>query len=318
MNIGNVSLENKYIMAPMAGVTDLPFRLLCKEQGCALTFTEMISAKALYYEDKKTKKLLATKPEEGSVGIQLFGKEPKIISQVIKHAINYLPFDLIDLNCGCPAPKITKNGEGAALLKEPHLIGEIIYQMVKVSYKPVTLKIRCGWDEKNMNAIEVAKIAEDAGARAITVHARTREQFYSGKSNWKVIQEVKNSVNIPVVGNGDVKNYNDAKSLFKMTHCDGIMIGRSALGNPWIFQELITGRSQNIDIINRIDTIIRQLTSMLTIKPEYIVVGEIRKHIAWYTKGLNNSSELRNRINKIVDLEDIILTLRKFAEDYRI
>lgn len=305
MNIGNVQLKNKYILAPMAGITDLPFRLLCKEQGCSLLYTEMVSAKGLYYKDEKTEEIMKTVEEENPVAIQIFGSDAKIMAQVVKERINDLSFRIIDINAGCPAPKIVKNGDGSALMKNPQLIGEIIHSIVQVTHLPVTIKIRSGWDEEQLNAVEVAKIAEQAGAKAITVHGRTREQFYTGQSNWDVIRQVKESVNIPVVGNGDIKSVEDARSLLESTQCDGIMIGRAALGNPWIFSNLIHQREEHIDLKTKIQTAIRHMDMLLNIKPEKVVTGEIRKHVGWYTKGLNGSAELRNKINKTNSSQEI-------------
>lgn len=305
-------------MAPMAGITDLPFRLLCIEQDCALVFTEMISAKALYYNDIKTHKLLTTNEKERPIGIQIFGSDYKIISEVIKRQINDLPFDIVDLNCGCPAPKITKNGEGSSLMKNPKLIGKIVSHMVKSSIKPVTVKIRAGWDDDNINALEIAKIVEGEGAGAVTIHGRTREQFYSGQSNWDIITKIKEELKIPVIGNGDITNYHDAQKMLDITKCDGIMIGRGALGNPWIFKELISGQTQNIDLKTKITMINKHINSMLLIKPEHIVVREMRKHIAWYTKGLRNSTGLRNYINKVNNIEELKLTLENFLVEYKI
>lgn len=305
-------------MAPMAGITDLPFRLLCKKYGCALTYTEMVSAKGLYYKDKKTGNLLTTVPEEDPVAVQIFGSEPQIISEVIKEYLNNMTFKIIDLNCGCPAPKITKNGEGSALLKKPQLIGEIIYSMVKAANKPVTLKVRSGWDESSINTVEVARIAQQAGASAITVHPRTREQYYGGNSNWNIIKEVKSNVSIPVIGNGDVKNYDEAITLFDISQCDGIMIGRGALGNPWIFEQLLLKNSTAVSPEIRILTVLDYMDDMLKIKPEHVVVKEIRKHISWYIKSLKNAAELRNKVNRCDDIYEIRNMLIKFYKEYSI
>ena len=245
LTIGNVTLENPYILAPMAGVTDLPFRLLCREQGAGLLCMEMVSAKAIQYNNKNTKALLAIHPDEPPVSLQLFGSDPDIISEIAKR-IEELPFSILDINMGCPVPKIVKNGEGSALMKNPKLVHEIVSKTVKAIQKPVTVKIRKGFDDSCINAVEIAKIIEDAGAKAVAVHARTREQYYSGKADWDIIRQVKEAVTIPVIGNGDVTSGESAIALQEQTGCDGVMIGRGAQGNPWIFSELLeyerTGR----------------------------------------------------------------------------
>ncbi|RBP67485.1 tRNA-U20-dihydrouridine synthase [Alkalibaculum bacchi] len=317
MKIGDLELDNKYILAPMAGVTDLPFRLLCKEQGCSLMYTEMISAKGLYYGDKKTRSLIETLDEEKPIGIQIFGSDPKIMAKVVKEQINDMNFALVDINAGCPAPKIVKNGDGSALMKNPELLGEIVYAVAKESRIPVTVKIRSGWDDAHINAVEVAKIIEEAGANAVTVHGRTREQFYSGKSNWDIIKRVKEQLQIPVIGNGDVKSYKSAISLLDSTKCDGIMIGRGSLGNPWIFSMLINQSEKCPKPQEKIQTAIRHMEMLLEIKPEKVVMGEIRKHIGWYTKGLQGSAEIRNQINQTlssVEVKDLLINYMKLTE----
>lgn len=303
MNIGNVKLENPYILAPMAGVTDLPFRLLCKEQGAGLLCMEMISAKALQYKNKNTKTLLAIHPQEYPVSLQLFGSDPKIISEQAKR-IEELPFQILDINMGCPVPKVVKNGEGSALMKNPKLAYDIIYETVKAIKKPVTVKIRKGFDDEHVNAIEIAKVIEEAGASAVAVHGRTREQYYSGKADWEIIRQVKEAVSIPVIGNGDVTSAQKAADMLKETGCDGVMIGRGAQGNPWIFSELnvydktgkIPPRPSAAEVK---EMMLRHARLQLEYKGEYIGIREMRKHVAWYTKGIKNAAKLRAEINAV-------------------
>ena len=302
MNIGNVELENPYILAPMAGVTDLPFRLLCKEQGAGLLCMEMISAKALQYKNKNTKALLSIHPQEHPVSLQLFGADADIISRMAQE-IEELPFQVLDINMGCPVPKVVKNGEGSALMKRPRLVYEIVSKTVKAVKKPVTVKIRKGFDDEHINAVDIAKIIEDAGAAAITVHGRTREQYYSGNADWDIIRQVKEAVSIPVIGNGDVTSRESAVRMRRETGCDGVMIGRGAQGNPWIFSELLsyekTGEMPKRPDASEIrNMMLRHARLQIEFKGDYLGIREMRKHVAWYTKGLKGSAKLRDEINK--------------------
>ena len=313
MNIRNVKIDNSYILAPMAGVTDLPFRLLCKEQGAGLLCMEMISAKALQYKNKNTKALLAIHPKEYPVSLQLFGSDPKIISEQAKR-IEELPFQILDINMGCPVPKVVKNGEGSALMKNPKLVYEIVYQTARAIQKPVTVKIRKGFDDACINAVEIAKIIEEAGGAAVAVHGRTREQYYSGKADWEIIRQVKEAVSIPVIGNGDVTSGEKALEMRERTGCDGVMIGRGAQGNPWIFHELLeydrTGKLPPRPSKEQIkDTMLRHARLQLEFKGEYLGIREMRKHVAWYTKGMEGSAKLRDDINKVesyTELESLL------------
>jgi len=309
LTIGNVELENPYILAPMAGVTDLPFRLLCREQGAGLLCMEMVSAKAIQYNNKNTKALLEIHPEEPPVSLQLFGSDPEVISEIAKQ-IEELPFSILDINMGCPVPKIVRNGEGSALMKQPKLVHEIVSKTVKAIEKPVTVKIRKGFDDSCINAVEIAKIIEDAGASAVAVHGRTREQYYSGKADWDIIRQVKEAVSIPVIGNGDVVSGASAIAMQKETGCDGVMIGRGAQGNPWIFSELLaydrTGEMPARPTMEEIKQMIyRHARLQVKYKGEYLGIREMRKHVSWYTSGLPNSAKLRGEINAVESLEEL-------------
>lgn len=307
MKIGNVNLANPYILAPMAGVTDLPFRLLCKEQGAGLLCMEMISAKALQYKNKNTKALLAIHPDEYPVSLQLFGSDPKIMSEMAK-MIEELPFQILDINMGCPVPKVVRNGEGSALMKNPELVHEIVSAVSKAIKKPVTVKIRKGFDDDNINAVEIAKIIEDAGGTAVAVHGRTREQYYSGKADWDIIRRVKEAVSIPVIGNGDVTDAASAEALVEQTGCDGIMIGRGAEGNPWIFKQILhymeTGETLARPTQHEVkEMMLRHARMQVEYKGGAIGIREMRKHVAWYTAGFPHSAKLRAAINQVESLQ---------------
>ncbi|MCI8559178.1 MAG: tRNA dihydrouridine synthase DusB [Lachnospiraceae bacterium] len=315
LKIGNIELTNPLILAPMAGVTDLPFRLLCKEQGAGLVCMEMISAKAIAFHNRNTEKLMQIDPGERPVSLQLFGSDPGIISEIAK-SIEERPFDILDINMGCPVPKIVGNGEGSALMKNPKLVEKIVSMTVKAIKKPVTIKIRKGFDDNHVNAVEIAKIAEASGAAAVAVHGRTREQYYSGKADWEIIRQVKEAVRIPVLGNGDVDSPVRAKELFEETGCDGIMIGRAARGNPWLFGQILayleTGTSKPHPSMEEVrQMMLRHAGMQIDCKGDYTGIREMRKHISWYTAGYPHSAKLRAQINSVEslkELEELILT----------
>ncbi len=311
LDIGGVKLPNNVVLAPMAGVTDLPFRLLCAEQGAGLMCMEMVSAKAVMYHNRNTESLLTIHPKEHPVSLQLFGSDPDIISGMAKRLEEEgRTFDLLDINMGCPVPKVVNNGEGSALMKNPALAGEIVEKTVKAICKPVTVKIRKGFDDGHVNAVEIAKAAECAGAAAVAVHGRTREQFYAGNADWEIIAKVKRAVKIPVIGNGDVTDGESARRMMEETGCDGVMVGRSARGNPWIFREIkayladgILPERPSAEEVR--ETVLRHAALLLEYKGEYTGIREMRKHVSWYTAGYPHSAKMRGRMNEMESMEDL-------------
>lgn len=316
MKIGNLELENNVFLAPMAGVTDMPFRILCKEMGCGLVYSEMVSAKGMFYQSKNTGKLLEVDPRERPVALQLFGSDPQIMADMAK-TLEDSPVDIIDANMGCPAPKIVRNGEGSALMKTPELIGEIVNALVSVQKKPVTIKFRKGFDDTCVNAVEIAKIAEKNGASAVAVHGRTREQYYSGKADWDIIKAVKGAVDIPVIGNGDIFTPQDAKAIIDHTGCDAIMIGRGSQGNPWIFRRIIhyleTGELlPEPTSEERANMALRHAKMLIDYKGVYTGVREMRKHLSDYTKGMKGAAEMRGKINTATSFEQIEAMIKQY------
>lgn len=317
LKIGNVELRNNILLAPMAGITDLPFRMICEKYGAGLTCTEMVSSKGIYYDDAKTKLLLNVTGDKRPISAQIFGSDV----EALKYAANYVSdfVDILDINMGCPAPKIVKNGDGSKLLKNLELVQDIATEVVKASKVPVTVKIRKGWDSNSIVAIEVAKILEEAGVSGITIHGRTREEYYSGKADWDIIKKVKQAVNIPVIGNGDVKSKEDALRMFEETNVDGIMIGRASIGNPWIFEEIINYLSETEQRVvskeEKLETIIEHINLEIEEKGENVAIKEMRKHLAYYIKNMQGASKVREVINKIDTKNELIACLIEYFKN---
>ena len=319
LKIGNVEMQNPLVLAPMAGVTDLPFRVLCKEQGAGLICMEMVSAKAILYKNKNTEDLMTIHPGEHPVSLQLFGSDPEILAQIAAQ-IEERPFDILDLNMGCPVPKVVNNGDGSALMKNQRLAGEIIEKTARAIKKPLTVKIRKGFDDAHVNAVELAHIAQESGAAAVAVHGRTREQYYAGHADWDIIRQVKEAVSIPVIGNGDIRTPEDVAAMAEQTGCDGYMIARGAEGNPWIFRQILhyfeTGEHlSRPDFSEVTEMLLRHAKMQIDCKGDYTGIREIRKHAAWYTAGYRNSSKLRGRINEVENYEQLEALFRE-VESY--
>ena len=306
VKIGNVEICGPLTLAPMAGVTDAPFRALCRAQGAALTCTEMVSAKALVYHDEKTKQLLWSPPDEHPAAVQIFGHEPEVMAEAAPMALEYSGADILDINMGCPVGKVIRSGDGSALMRDPELAGRVIEAVVKAVDAPVTVKFRKGWDGGNVNAVAFAQMCQQAGAAAIAVHGRTREQYCSGKADWREIAKVKSAVSVPVIGNGDVFTGEDALAIISETGCDFVMIARGALGNPWIFRDALAlyrgeEKPEAPSAEERIRMLMRHFSDLIAFKGEYAAVREMRKQVGWYLKGIRGSAEVRRRVNSITE-----------------
>lgn len=320
LQIGSLCIERPVILAPMAGVTDLPFRVLCREQGCGLVYTEMVSAKAITYKNKNTSFLMETVPEERPVALQLFGSDPEVMAEAAA-MIADRDFDILDVNMGCPVPKVVNNGEGSALMKQPELAGRIVRSLVKTIDKPVTVKIRKGFDDSCVNAVEIAKILEDSGAAAVAVHGRTRAQYYSGQADREIIRQVKEAVTIPVIGNGDIFTPQDAKRMLEETGCDGIMAARGARGNPWLFRDIVDYLEKGIlhqkpSLQEMTDMMLRHADMHIRHKGEYQGIREMRKHVAWYTAGYPGAARMRQAVNEVESYEELKDLLAAWLGNY--
>nr|WP_312576915.1 tRNA dihydrouridine synthase DusB [Sedimentibacter sp.] len=322
MKIGNIELKNNVVLAPMAGITDIAFRTICKSFGVGLVYTEMISAKGLYYKDIKTERLMKIDEKNRPISLQIFGSDAEIMADVVEHYINKRnDIDIIDINMGCPAPKIVKSGDGCALMKNPGVAGRIVNKIKKISNKPLSVKFRSGWDDNNINAVEFAKILEYNGADLLAVHGRTREQFYSGKADYNIIKQVKENVAIPVIGNGDIFKPQDAINMIERTNCNGVMIGRGVLGNPWLLintVKILNGENYLYEVTpkDKIDMLVKHVKMLKEELNEKLAVLEMRKHAGWYIKGMKNSSDIRNKINKITDMDELFDVLNVYLESY--
>lgn len=310
LKIGNVKLKNNILLAPMAGITDRPFRMICEKFGPGLVCTEMISSKGLFYNDEKTKQLLNMKDEKRPIAVQIFGNDIESLKYAAEYVSNYA--DIVDINMGCPAPKVVKNGDGSKLLLNIELVEKIVEEVVKSSKVPVTVKMRKGWDNDNIVAVEAAKVIEKAGASAITIHGRTRDEFYSGHADWDIIKQVKQAVNIPVIGNGDVQNYEDAQKMIEQTGVDGVMIGRAALGNPWIIKEIIENKKYSPTNEEKLKIIIEHINLEIEEKGERTAIKEMRKHISWYIKNCKDATKIREKINTIEEKQELIDCLTEY------